>query len=551
MRAWFVAATAVALWFGAGAAFQPRFTDVAKDAGITAVIRSGGPDKRFIVEGNGSGCAWFDFDGDGWSDLFIVGGMDPSNLFEDRRDGSRFPNHLYRNLGDGRFQDVTGQAGVGGVGLGNGVAAADFDNDGDIDLFVTNYGDDILYRNQGDGTFADVTKSAGVGGGRLWSMGAAFGDYDMDGWLDLYVTRYLEFDFSNPPRQGQYCNYRGIAVMCGPLGLPAAADSLYRNNGDGTFREVTREAGLAVTPRYGFSAVFEDFDRDGLPDILTTNDSGPNLLFRNTGEGSFEEIGLFSGIAYTAEGRAQANMGMALGDVNGDGFEDVFVTTFSDDHYSLYLSQDGPSYTESSAAANLSAPTIPFLGWATFFLDFDNDGRLDLFTANGHLYPEANQMAGAGYLQRDLLFRGVGEGRFEEVGESSGFSSVPAKSSRGAAFSDYDNDGDLDLVVLAIDDRPSLWRNNGGETRNWVQLRLLTQAGAPCIGALATLTTATRTQWQTVRSGSNYLSQNDYRLHFGLGSNTRVERLEIVWPGDRRQSVQEVPLNRIVTFREP
>ncbi len=551
MRTTLLLAISLALWLGAGPLRRSQFTDVAREAGVTPVTRSGGADKRFIVEGNGSGCAWLDFDGDGWSDLFIVGGMDPGNLFENRRDGSRFPNYLFRNLGNGTFQDATDHAGVGGFGLGNGVAAADYDNDGDVDLFVTNYGDDTLYRNEGDGTFSDATATAGVGGGRLWSTGASFGDYDMDGWLDLYVARYLQFDFANPPRQGQYCNYRGISVMCGPLGLPPAPDALYRNNGDGTFREVTREAGLAGTPRYGFSAVFEDFDRDGLPDILVTNDSGPNLLFENTGEGSFEEVGLVSGIAYTAEGRAQANMGLALGDVNGDGFEDVFVTTFSDDHYSLYLSQNGPIFAESSAAAGLATATSPFLGWATFFFDFDNDGRLDLFMANGHLYPEATQMAGAGYLQRDLLFRGVDGGRFEDVGESSGFSSIPAKSSRGAAFSDYDNDGDLDLAVLAIDDRPSLWRNNGNAKGNWIQLRLLTRAGAPCIGAVATLKTTTRTQRQTVRSGSNYLSQNDYRLHFGLGSSSRVDRLEIVWPGDRRQRVENVPANQIVTFREP
>lgn len=551
MRALLLTGLSLALWMGVRDPGPPRFTDVAREAGVTAVIRSGGPDKRYIVEGNGSGCAWLDYDGDGWSDLFIVGGLDPTNLFEGARDGTRFPNHLYRNLGDGAFQDVTERARVRGVGRGNGVAAADFDNDGDIDLFVTNYGDDILYRNEGDGTFSDATRLAGVGGGPLWSMGAAFGDYDLDGWLDLYVARYLEFDFSNPPRQGQYCSYRGISVMCGPLGLPAAPDALYRNNGDGTFSDVTKETGLAVTPRYGFTPVFEDLDRDGLPDILVTNDSGPNLFFHNTGEGSFEEIGLFSGIAYTAEGRAQANMGMAIGDVNGDGFEDVFVTTFSDDHYSLYLSQRGPTFIESSASVGLAGPTTPFLGWAAFFLDFDNDGRLDLFAANGHLYPEANQMAGAGYLQPDLLFRGLSGGRFEDVSAAAGIAALPSKSSRGAAFGDYDNDGDLDLAVVAVDDRPELLRNSGCPDCNWLQLRLLTRSGGPSIGASAVLTAAGRKRRQTVRSGSNYLSQNDYRLHFGLGSSDRIDRIEIVWPGGRQQTIEKAAVNQILTLRQP
>ena len=531
---------------------QVTFQDVSEAAGLNITTTCGTIEKRFIVEGNGSGCAWIDYDNDGWMDLYIVNGISLENLFEGETDASRAPNFLFKNNADGTFTEVTRSAGVRGSGLGNGVVAADYDNDGFIDLFVTNYGEDLLYRNNGNGTFTNVTGSANVGGGRRWSTGATFGDYDRDGWVDLYVSRYVDFDLQNPPTGGASCNYRGLPVMCGPLGLKGAPDVLYRNLGDGTFREVTAAARVEDKKLgYGFAAVFEDLDNDGFPELFVTNDAGQNYLYQNRKDGTFQELALLAGVAYNREGRAQANMGVALGDVGNDGFTDLFVTTFSEDYYPLFRSSGNFNFEEISFQARLGKITIPYLGWATIFADFDNDGALDLFMANGHLYPQASEVESLNYKQQDLLFRGSAGFRFADVSGAAGLTRLPPKSSRGAAACDYDNDGDLDLVVLAIDDTLTLLRNNGGNSGQWLQLRLVGRPGnRSAIGAKVKVVTGDGILHRRVRSGGNYLSHNDLRLHFGLGKSEQVDRIEIDWPGGGRETLEKIEAGRILTIIE-
>lgn len=532
--------------------YQTIFEDVSEAAGLNIATTCGTIDKKFIVEGNGSGCAWIDYDNDGWMDLYIVNGISLENLFEGETDASRAPNFLFRNNADGTFTEVTRKAGIPGSGLGNGVVAADYDNDGFIDLFVTNYGEDILYRNNGNGTFTNVTGGANVGGGHWWSTGATFGDYDRDGWVDLYVSRYIDFDLKNPPTGGASCKYRGLPVMCGPLGLKGAPDVLYRNLGDGTFREVTAAAGVADKQLgYGFSAVFEDLDNDGFPELFVTNDAGQNYLYQNRKDGTFQELALLAGVAYNREGRAQANMGVALGDIGNDGRTDLFVTTFSEDYYPLFRSFGNFNFEEISFQAKLGKITIPYLGWATIFGDFDNDGALDLFMANGHLYPQASEIESLNYKQQDLLFRGAGGFRFEDVSGAAGLARLPPKSSRGAAACDYDNDGDLDLAVLAIDDTLTLLRNNGGNSGHWLQLRLVGRPGnRSAVGAKVKAVTGDRVLNRRIRSGGNYLSHNDLRLHFGLGTSEEVDRIEIVWPGGGRDTLEKIKAGRILTIVE-
>ncbi len=529
----------------------PTLRDVTQEAGLNIVTTCGTIEKNFIIEGNGSGCAWIDYDNDGWTDLYIVNGISHKNLFAGDENPARSPNFLFRNQGDGTFIRVTGTAGVSGTGLGNGVAAADYDNDGLIDLFVSNYGRDLLYKNSGNGTFAEVGVEAGVAGPHVWSTGAAFGDYDRDGWVDLYVARYLEFDVENPPLQGEFCGYRGIGVMCGPKGLTGSPDVLYRNNGDGTFTDVTGAAGVVPgKPLYGFSPVFEDFDNDGYPDLFVTNDAHPNFLYHNQKDGTFREVALLWGVGYNSQGTAQANMGVAVGDVGGDGWMDLFVTTFSDEYYPFFRNSGGGRFDEISTQLGLATITLPYLGWATFFLDFDNDGALDLFVANGHIFPQV-EASHETYRQQDFLLRGSGDFGFTHVTDQVGLSQVPVRSSRGGAYCDYDNDGDLDLVVLAIDDPPTLLRNEGGNRRNWVQL-LLSGRGSnfSAIGAKVKVVAGSKTQFGRVRSGGSFLSQHDLRLHFGLGKAGLVDLVEITWPDGQRQTLKDIKANQLIRVRE-
>lgn len=529
----------------------PVLRDVTQQAGLDILTTCGTIEKQFIIEGNGSGCAWIDYDSDGWTDLYIVNGISHENLFAGEENAARSPNFLFRNQGDGTFVEVTEKADVSGTGLGNGVAAADYDNDGLIDLFVTNYGRDLLYKNTGNGTFNEVGVKAGVAGEQVWSTGATFGDYDLDGWVDLYVARYLEFDVDNPPLQGEFCGYRGIPVMCGPRGLTGSPDVLYRNEGDGTFTDVTVAAGVADKKLlYGFSPIFEDFDNDGYPDLFVANDAGPNLFYQNQKDGTFQEAALLRGVGYNAEGTPQADMGVAIGDVGGDGLIDLFTTTFSDEYYAFYRNSVVGTFDEISQQLGLVTLTLPYLGWATFFLDFDNDRALDLFVANGHIFPQVEPSQET-YRQQDLLLRGSRDFSFTDVTDQVGLNQVPVRSSRGGAFCDYDNDGDLDLVVLAIDEPPTLLRNEGGNHLNWIQFLLSgNHSNRSAIGAAVKIMAGSKAQFGRVQSGGSFLSQHDLRLHFGLGQVGRVDRVEITWPSGESQTLKDVKANQLIRLKE-
>ena len=534
-----------------GAALAPSpvtFRDVAGRAGITPVIVSGGTKKNYVLEVNGSGACWLDYNGDGWMDLYLVNGASVAQL-----QGKAEPqttNHLYRNNGNGTFTDVTAAAGVPGRGWGFGCVAADYDNDGHTDLFITNFGLNVLYRNRGDGTFEDVTVKAGVGGGQIWHAGAAFGDYDLDGNLDLFVPGYLDFDVRNP--ELKTCDYRGLKVhACGPLGYKGAPDTLYHNNGDGTFTDVTEKAGVADRKLYfGFQAVFEDFDNDGRPDIFVANDSNPNYLYRNKGDGTFEEIGVTAGVAFNGDGKEMSSMGVAVGDYDHDGRMDLFITTFANDNYVLFHNDGGGFFTDVSYPSGVGEPTVAYLGWATFFLDYDNDGHLDLFCVNGHVYPEVDGAIKETFRQPLQLFRNLGSGKFHEVSIEAGLRSLAPQSARGGSFADYDNDGDLDVVVSVLDGKPMLLENLNGNRGNWLRVEL---TGEKCnrmaVGARVKVTARGLTQYASVRAGGSYLSSNDPRLHFGLGSATEAE-VEVTWPGGAVERIAGLKANQAVHIRQ-
>jgi hypothetical protein len=534
-----------------GAALAPSlvtFRDVAGRAGITPVILSGGQKKNYVLEVNGSGACWLDYNGDGWMDFYLVNGATVAQL-----QGKAQPqttNHLYRNNGNGTFTDMTTAAGVPGRGWGFGCVAADYDNDGHTDLFITNFGANVLYRNRGDGTFEDVTVKAGVGGGQIWHTGAAFGDYDLDGNLDLFVPGYLDFDVRNP--ELKTCDYRGLKVhACGPLGYKGAPDTLYHNNGDGTFTDVTEKAGVADRRLYfGFQAVFEDFDNDGRPDIFVANDSNPNYLYRNKGDGTFEEIGVTAGVAYNGDGKEMSGMGVAVGDYDHDGWMDLFITTFANDNYVLFHNDGGGFFTDVSYPSGVGEPTVPYLGWATFFFDYDNDGHLDLFCVNGHVYPEVDGAIKESFRQPLQLFHNLGSGKFREVSIEAGLRALAPQSARGGSFADFDNDGDLDVVVSVLDGKPMLLENLNGNRANWLRVEL---TGEKCnrmaVGARVKVTAGGLTQYASVRAGGSYFSSNDPRLHFGLGSAPEAE-IEVTWPGGGTERIAGLKANQAVHIRQ-
>jgi hypothetical protein len=530
-----------------------QFREAGKRAGLNGVTVCGRPRKTSVIEVNGSGVCWFDYNNDGLLDLYVVNGGTMEDLLADKNGGrSAHHNYLYRNNGDGTFTDVTDRAGVAGFRWGAGCAAADYNNDGFTDLFVTNLGESFLFRNNGDGTFTDVAKAAGVAGGFNWHTGAAFGDYDGDGYLDLYVSGYLELPQMLQPQK--QCPWQGMQVFCGPGGLKGAPDRLYHNNGDGTFRDVTRQAGVEDRDLlYGLTATFEDFDNDGRPDLFVANDRGRNYLYHNLGGGKFEEVGETWGTAYPAEGKPQANMGVAIGDYDHNGTMDIFVTTFSQDHFTLYHNTGNRLFLDVSSETGLAPPTHPFLGWGTFLADLDNDGWLDLFTANGHVYPEADKAKGITekYAQRPLVFRQSPPGDFTEVALRSGLAGLPLYSSRGAAYADFDNDGDIDLVYTSLDATPTLLENITVSSYHWVTVKTVgTRSNRDGIGARLKLTAGDLMQYASVRSGESYLSGNDPRVHFGLGQKDRIDELEIRWPSGQVERLRNLPVDRILTVEE-
>jgi hypothetical protein len=519
---------------------------VTSEAGIRIVNVCGERSKDYVVESLGAGACWFDYDADGDPDLFVPNGA--------RRPDAAAPggtsDALFRNEGGGRFSDVTRASGLADEGWSIGCAAADVDGDGSIDLYVTQFGSNRLHRNRGDGTFEDVTARAGVGHAGM-DAGAAFADADGDGDLDLYVANYVALDWSTARRRG--CTFRGLQVYCGPMGLPEGPDVFYRNNGDGTFRDATREVGFVpASPGYGLGVAWSDFDNDGDPDLMVANDSTPNYLFLNSG-GRFREVGVAAGVAYNADGREQASMGVDWGDYDNDGWFDLFVTNFSHDYSTLYRNQRDGTFTDVSFRAGLGEPTLMTLGWGTRFADFDNDGWRDLFIANGHVFPETDQRdIGTSYAQVSQLFINQGGARFIERTAEAGLAGLPRKSWRGAAFADYDGDGDTDVFAVAIDDAAVLLRNRGGERASWVGFELRGRApNLQAIGARVTLHAGGRRQMDEVRAGGTYAGQNDLRLLFGLGAAPRADRVEIHWPSGARQTLADLPARRYHRIEEP
>ena len=518
-------------------ATRPQIVDVTAEAGLDWVHGSGGPEKWHIVEAKGGGGAFFDYDGDGYVDIYLVNG----SKLETHASGIPRHNALYRNQTDGTFGDVTEAAGVGDTGWGMGCVAADYDNDSDADLYVTNYGTNRFYRNEGDGHFSEISGFAGVGDSR-WSTGAAFGDYDLDGDLDLYVVNYVNFDPHLERENRPFCQWKSVDVFCGPRSLGGAADRLYRNEGDGRFLEATADARVEdKNEYYGFAALFGDYDLDGWPDLFIANDSTPNLLYHNRGDGSFREVALAAGVAYNYQGKGQAGMGAAFGDFNGDGFPDLFVTHFASDYNALYRNQAGRHFLDITMQAGLGSKSQPYVGWGTNFIDYDHDGDLDLFVANGHAYPQIDrlELGEETYSQPNQLFENRGDGTFGEVG---GVDALALRRvSRGSCAGDYDNDGDFDLLVLNLDDRPTLLRNDAS-SGNWLLLNLIgQQSNRSAVGARVTAFTGGRRQVREVAAGSSFLGGNDLRVHFGLGTSSVVDSVRVDWPSgviDRLYAVQ-------------
>ena len=525
----------------------PSFVDVAAKVGITLMNIHGDAAKDYILEANGNGAAFFDYDNDGDVDVLIVNG----STLKQYKNGGDPMVALYRN-DNGRFTDVTGGAGLRKQGWGMGACVADYDNDGNSDLYITAYGANALYHNSGDGTFTDVTAKARVGDPR-WSTGCAFADYDRDGFVDLYVANYVNFDEKTVRARGSndLCRYMGADVFCGPVGLTGQPDALYHNNGDGTFTDVTDKAGIRDPNYYGFGVLFSDFDNDGWPDIYVANDSQPNLLFHNNKNGTFSEIGLISGSALNEAGRAQSGMGVAAGDYDGNGYLDIFVTNFARDTNTLYKNIGNMFFIDTTVAAGLGEISLPYLGWGANLADFDNDGRLDIFVANGHVYPQVDSLkVGQTYLQRKELYRNMGNGKFEEIARSSA-DFLTRKSSRGSAVGDFDNDGNLDVLVVNLNDRPSLYKNDGGNKNHWIGFHLEgTRSNRNAIGARIEIEAGGRKQVGEVRSGGSYLSQDDLRIHFGLGEATKVDRVRIRWPNGNTQDFGDFETDRYVTIRE-
>ncbi len=535
------------------------FTDIAVSAGINSFQHlSGSAQKRYIIETTSGGVALLDYDRDGWLDIYFVNGGTVEML-----QGKKSPlkNRLFHNDGNGKFTDVTEKAGVAGNGnWGQGVCIGDYNNDSFDDIYVTNFGTNILYRNNGNGTFTDVTEKAGVMESR-WSTGAAFGDYDGDGYLDLFVANYVDLDLNKLPEPGvgsggaamAYCMYRGLAVMCGPRGLKGAGDALFHNNGDGTFSDVSKQAGVDDAKLlYGFQPTWVDYDNDNDLDLFVSNDSTGNYLYRNNGNGKFADVSYSSGVAVNDEGRQQACMGVAWGDFNFDGFLDLYVTNFSDDSNTLYQNDGNGGFTDITFQAGHGQVTIPYLGWGTAFFDFDNDKDLDIFVANGHVYPQVDtQDVGTSLKQRNLLFENDGRGKFKEIGLQTGMAMAVKKSHRGAAFGDIDNNGTIDVVINVMDDSPVLLKNGVSNGNHWLTIKLIgSKSNRSAIGAR--LRARIGTLWQTaeVASGRSYLSQSDLRAHFGLATATKIDELEIGWPSGAKSKFTDLKADQFITIDE-
>ncbi len=527
------------------------FVNVARQAGLDAVTVFGGKENnRYLLETTGCGVAALDYDNDGWLDLFLVNGT----TLEGFPEGQQPTNHLYRNRGDGTFEDVTRQTGVAQGGWGQGVCVGDYDNDGHQDLFVTYYGQSHLYRNGGDGVFQDTTIAAGLLDGRTrWGTGCAFLDYDRDGYLDLFAANYIDLDLETAPTPDSgLCRYKGVKVACGPPGLPGGTNVLYRNLGDGRFEDVSDSSGVTQAEgTFGLGVSTLDFDNDGWVDLYVANDSNPATLYRNRHDGTFEDIGVGTGCALSQDGKPQAGMGVAIGDYDRDGFMDIFKTNFAGDTSTLY-SNSGDGYCDDRTFMGGMGVNTRWLGWGTAFLDLDNDGWLDLFLTNGHVYPEVEQLATeAGYKQRKIVYRNLGNGRFEDISKALGPPVTTPKAGRGSIVFDFDNDGDLDVAVNNVHDLPDLFRLDSEPNHHWLLLDLVgTRSNRSAIGSRVRCATGDTVQHQEVRGGGSYISQNDLRVHFGLARATKVDRLQVRWPRGLEEEWLDLAVDQILTLKE-
>jgi len=554
MRHFLIASAVVALgiyWTAAGSvrAFAEdgsQFVDITDASGIRFTHRSS-PENKYIIESMGGGVVLFDYNNDGCLDIFFTNAPTVDTADQPARSA------LYRNNCDGTFTDVTERSNLGNSGWAMGAVAADYDGDGYQDLYVTGFGSNHLYHNNGDGTFTDVTEKAGVDDTR-WSTGAAFGDFDNDGALDLFVANYAQVDLSNLPQfgKGKYCVYHGMPVQCGPRGLPGAGDSLFHNNGNGTFTEVSKKAGVADPDgRYGLGVVWIDVDGDGWPDLYVANDTGPNFLYHNNHDGTFTEIGLLAGVAVNDEGREQGSMGVAVGDYLHTGRPALFVSNFADEYHTLYRHDRPLMFSDVSFQAGIGKFMGPYVGWGAAFFDYDNDGWPDLIIVHGHVYPQVdNTDTGSRYAQRILLFHNEGNGTFSEVAAQAGEALTIPRVSRGLAIGDLDNDGFLDVVIENPNGKPTILRNTGNRN-NWITIKTVgTGLSRDAIGAKIKVVAGDLVQWDEVRSGGSYLSGSDLRLHYGLGTRSRVDTIEIHWPDGKTESIREIPANRFLTIEE-
>ena len=522
---------------------SPQFRDIAHEAGLTDSFPNGGDKtKEFIIETTGSGVAFIDYDNDGYPDIFVVSGNGGTN-------------RMYHNDGQGHFTDVTAQLGLTSSGWGEGVCAGDYDNDGYTDLFVTYWGQNHLYRNIGGKRFEDVTVKANLTQDRTrYNTGCAFFDYDGDGHLDLFVANYLKFDFATTPKPGAnpYCFYRAIPVNCGPRGLPFDTNLLYHNRGDGTFEDVSERSGIAkVTGHYALGVVAGDFTGDGRPDIYVACDQTPSLLFINQGDGTFDEEAVLSGVAFDENGRAMSGMGLAVGDYDGDGLLDIFRTNFSDEHETLYHNRGGGQFDDVTLAAGLGQNTR-FVSWGCVFFDFDNDGWKDLLVVNGHVFPEIDRLnTDIHFRDRAILYRNTGKGTFEDISEDAGPAVAARHSARGLATGDIDNDGTLEVLVNNQNEPPSLWKQTRPGAGHWLLVKLTgTKSNRSAIGAQVVVVTGAHRQTDEVRSGGSYLSQSDLRLHFGLGAAASADQIEVRWPSGKRTLLKNVAADRILNISE-
>jgi hypothetical protein len=544
------------------------FTDITVKAGLgRAQNISGSPtNKQFLLEEMGCGVALFDYDNDGWLDIFLVNGTSLDPAVRNRNPTS----YLFHNNHDGTFTDVTEKARLTRSGWGQGCCVGDYDNDGFDDLFVTYFGRNVLYHNNGDGTFTDVSEQAGVAGSEdRWGAGCCFLDYDRDGQLDLFVANYVNFDPAHAPKPGQaaYCMYNDIPVPCGPLGFAGGTNILYRNRGNGTFADVSDESGIArprgpssmvfvgrnwqASGSYGMGAASADFDNDGWPDIYVACDSAPSLLYRNNHDRTFREIAVPAGCALDENGISLSGMGVAVGDFDADGWLDIARTNFSEQVTTLYRNYGNGAFEDASIRAGLGV-NRKYLGFGVGFFDFDNDGWKDLFLANGHVYSQiVDRKLHLSYKEPKVLYRNLGNGRFEDFSAKAGPAIRAENLGRGCAFGDFDNDGDVDVIVNNLDGPPSLLRNEDGNRHNWIMIKCVgTRSNRSAIGTRVKVTSSGHSQIDEVMSGSSYYSQNDFRLHFGLGRATKADSVELTWPSGLKESFQNLPANHLFVLQE-